>query len=201
MALPFLQVRTRLMAFDENDIPCYTKFIDVTISETHTKKAKVARHPIGKGIPVADNVRPEAQEFTCVAFFSDHPATIDEIIKKVAGGLESVSETYDQLAEIVDLGWKFEVKTSFRTYDNMVLESISVPRASDKSNCIEATLKFVELRKAKSVKVGLPAKTPLKKKAAPKKPKATQTTKEVPKTGLKKIKDGLSSALTKVRAR
>lgn len=187
MALPFLQTRAKLTAFDENDIPVYYKTIDVMLSETHMKKVKVARHPIGKGIPIADNVRPEPEEFTCVAFFSDHAASIDEAIKKVAAGLESTSETYDQLAEIMDLAWKFEVKTSFRTYDNMILETMSAPRSSDKSNCMEATLKFVELRKAKSVKVGLPAKTPAKKKAAPKKPKGAQTKAEVATTGAKKL--------------
>jgi len=190
MPLPFVPVHAKLTAFDENGIPVYFKTVDVMLSETHVSKVVVSRHPVGKGIPIADNVRPEPKTFECVAYFTDTPAAVDQIIEKTAKGLESVSETYDQLAEIMTKAWTFTVKTSFREYENMVLESMSVPRANDRANCIEASLKFVEFRKAQSVRVGIPAKKPAAKAAGKAAAKGAQTAttaaKETSKTVAKK---------------
>ncbi len=157
--IPGIQKRAEFKVYDENDILVFTKEVDATISEAHGKELDVTEHPVSRGIPVTDNIRPKARKYTCVCFFTNYPARPDDAVKKTAKG-ETATEVFDQLDEIADKGWRFTVKTSLRTYENMVIQSMSVPRTNEKANHVELTINFKEIRKAKSAKVALPKRQP-----------------------------------------
>jgi hypothetical protein len=169
--LPGIQKRAEFLVYDENDIFVWRKEIDATISEAHSKELDVTEHPVSRGIPVTDNIRPRARKLSCVCFFTDRPGRIDEAVKKLITG-ETAVEVFEQLEEIADKGWRFTIKTSLRTYENMVIQSMTAPRTNDSANHVELTLTFKEIRKAKSLKVALPKRKP--KEAQPKKAKGTQ---------------------------
>lgn len=203
MALPFQQFKTGWDVLDENDVLVFKKDVDISLAQGHGKEMIVTEHPVSRGIPVSDNIKAKPQQFTMVALFTDFPASPDAIIKKLAAQ-ESAKETYEQLLEIMDLqadGWRFRVKTSLRTYENMVLQKMDAPRTVEKSNHVEITMVFKEIRKASSKQEATPkrkAKQPKKDKGPqPKaKPKPEQA-KTVFKKGVDFAKEKLSQFLGK----
>lgn len=157
--VPFLsEERVTFYVYDENDVLVWTKQVDVSLNENHTKEMLITDHPTSKGIPVTDNIKAKARPFAMVAMFTDHPVRPDEVVRKLTAG-ESANETYAQLEEIQDKqseGWRFRIKTSLRVYDNMVLQKMDVPRNAEKGSHVEVSMVFKEIRKATSKKVGVP---------------------------------------------
>lgn len=163
MAIPFFPKRIKLLSFDEFNVPGLVLEVDVAKSEQHGRTVEVAKHPVGTGIPVTDNVRARPEEFSCLAIWTDRPASIADTVKKVIRW-QFVSDIYDQLIGVQEKGHTFTIETTLRTYNNMLLESISTPRSSEVGNHIECAMKFVQQRKASSVVIAIPARTGLSKK-------------------------------------
>ncbi len=150
--IPYPQTRTVLTVYDGDDVMVWTKEIDVTKSAQHDKEMIITDHPVSKGIPVTDNVKAKPRLLPVVAIFTDYPASPDEIVKKLIAQ-QSAQEVSDQLDEIMDKqaeGWRFKIKTSRRTYENMLLQKKSEPVTVETSMHVELTLLFKEVRKATS---------------------------------------------------
>jgi len=151
MDLPFMNKSVSFEIFDENDIMVFTKSVDASISEAHGKEMFVTDHPVSRGIPVTDNIKARSRPFSMVAMFSNTATRIDDAIKKAVQG-DSAKEAYEQFLDIMDKGWRFRIKTSLETYENMVLAKLDVPRNSEKGNHVEIAMTFKEVRKAKAQK-------------------------------------------------
>lgn len=153
-------------------LPGPTFEVDASIEETHSTAVQVTRHPVYKGIPVADNGRAEPDGLAITVFFSDSKTRIDEALQVTASALQSgtfgtpsVYETFELLRKYAKDVSVWEIETSLKPYDNMVLESVETPRNAASGQALTIPLKFTELRTA-SIEVNVKVKKrPLSKAA------------------------------------
>lgn len=131
--------------------------VDASIEETHSTQIQVTRHPVFKGIPVADNGKPEPDVLSITAFFSDTKTRIDEALavtaKAISKGITFGSSpacfaTYQQLVDCAKNLALFDVETSLRPYSNMVIESIEAPRNAQNGQGLVIPIRFVEIKSA-----------------------------------------------------
>ncbi len=131
--------------------------VDASIEESHTTTVAVTRHPVYKGIPVADNGRAEPDSLTVTVFFSDVKTRIDEAIQVTAaaiskgisyGASPACFDTFELLRQYAKDVMVWEVETSLKAYDNMVLESVEAPRNASTGQGLTIPLRFTELRTA-----------------------------------------------------
>lgn len=96
-----------------------TLSVDVTLREGHGRTAETTDHPIEKGADITDHVRKKPRTYTIEGYVTNTPLT-----GTPDGGIAQA--TYDALDALV--GRVVTVKTRFKTYQNMVLTQLDVPR-------------------------------------------------------------------------
>lgn len=162
--------------------------LDATISETHTRSAQVTDHPVERGANVTDHVRIEPDGLVIEGMVSNTPLSFDQIKRYVrAGGVEiettNFDETprgvrgyaeraYERLREIMDAGTVITVVTALRTYDNMVLQSLSVPVTVQSGDALRFTATFKQVVLVSNKITTVDTSTPRGKAKQAKGPKA-----------------------------
>jgi hypothetical protein len=118
--------------------------IDVAISEEHTYDSEVTEHPVESGSAVVDNVRPRPISVSIEGFVSDTP--IGELAKRREGSSLPSSEAFARLQIIRDAREPITISTSLRDYDNMILESLSIPTSSENGGALHFRATFKQIR-------------------------------------------------------
>lgn len=115
---------------------------DAIFRETHRGSAKVTRHPVEKGVDVADNVKVEPNVFTMEGAVSE--VSLDgQAVARLARAL-------DLLEELKDSGELVTVATPHRTYENMKLTGYDGGRDAAKSAQLRVSLTFEKVRVVES---------------------------------------------------
>jgi hypothetical protein len=127
-------------------IPVAVFKTDASINEQHDSTVKTTDHPVYQGIPVSDNARPDPDKLSVTAFFSSTAVRVDDSVIKLFG--DSPGELREQMKTYQKKGLIWMVDTSLEVYENMMLESMGVPRSNKWKTAIEMTLHFKQVRKA-----------------------------------------------------
>lgn len=138
--------------------------LDASINESHDSTAVITDYPVEVGPDNSDSSRKQPDALTLHGKVTGTPLSLLNI-------LDSTKETrgqaaYDALRKIQDEGRTCQVRTSLRTYKDMLIETISVPRNSKNSDGVEFTVKFKRLFTASSTTVDAPIPDPEVPKAA-----------------------------------
>lgn len=117
--------------------------LDVSLSETHTMRSDVTEYPVESGANVSDHIRPLPFELSIEGLVSDIPLTN-------MGPLRPSGVRHSQAAfEHIQKMWKAQktvhIVTSLRTYENMAVLDVSVPRARDKTGGLWFTAQFRQI--------------------------------------------------------
>ena len=121
--------------------------IDVTTDETHTFDSMVTTSPVESGSDITDNVKLSPDSVTLTGIVSDTP--FGQLAERRAN--EEVSKTYSTFAlelllEIREKREPVTVETTIRKYENMVLESLSVPVNVRTGDSLQFTATFRRIR-------------------------------------------------------
>ena len=147
--LPFVKDRVTFLLHDENDLLVDAIEVDATLSANHRSPTKVSRHPVAKGKSIADNVRPDPDGLTLECFWGNRPGDIIEMAKRYAkGDFQHAEAQYVKLKEARRKANKITINMRIWTYENMVIEDISVPETVDDGASITATVVFSEIETA-----------------------------------------------------
>lgn len=114
--------------------------LDVSLNENHLIPAKITRNPVEDGSMYADNIILEPIVLNITARISD--ASMIPLVPSF--GSKSI-DAYNGLVELQSSREIIEVVTGVRTYQNMFLERISVPRASTDGNSLRFEMTISEL--------------------------------------------------------
>lgn len=160
--------------------------IDATRAEEHSVKAKATQHEVEDGANITDHVIKGGRTVTLNGVISDDPITIAAaaignlagITGSLVGGLggavatgvvaklgsELISnsskpskDAIDTLEEIYEKNIPVTIITSIKTYTNMIMESLSIPRNARNANSLEFSASFKEIRIIKSEVVDIPS--------------------------------------------
>jgi len=115
--------------------------LDASLQENHTSKNEVTRFPVEKGVDIADHVRRQPESVTIRGLVTDHPITFG------GGGVAKRSiQAYQDALVMLDEAQLITVVTTLREYENMVIESLAVPRNASLGNAVELNLTLTEVK-------------------------------------------------------
>lgn len=161
--------------------------IDASISETHVGRVEVTDHPVEQGAAVSDHARVLPETLTLEGFVSNTPLPVSngaltrrnslgvEFDSRSEMDLSRAGQAYTDLVRLKNAGELFSIVTMLRSYDNMLMTSLDVPRDAATGDGLRFSASFKQVRVAESRTVQ-PAttsedktrpKTKLDKKAAP----------------------------------
>ena len=126
--------------------------IDVTLSEEHFFDNEVTEHPVERGADVTDHVRARPVRITLEGLVSDTPIGDLAIRRKEftlingeAFALPS-DESFARLLAIRDAREPVTIETSLRSFDDMMLESLTVPRTPQNGDALRFRATFVQVQ-------------------------------------------------------
>ena len=114
--------------------------VDASLNENHLIPARVTRNPIEDGSMYADNIILDPIVLNITARVSD--ASMIPLVPSF--GSKSL-DAYNGLVELQSAKEIIEVVTGIRSYQNMYLERISVPRASTDGNSLRFEMTISEI--------------------------------------------------------
>ncbi len=126
--------------------------IDVALSEQHEFESEVTEYPVESGSDVTDNVRPKPIMVTMECIVSNTPiGTIANIRANALaqpGGNNPGSpadDAYAVMLKIRDDREPVTIATSLQTFTNMVMKSLSIPRATGRGDELRFTAVFQQV--------------------------------------------------------
>lgn len=157
--------------------------LDASITETHTSEVEVTEFPVEKGANVADHRRVKPDGLTIEGLVSNTPLPepndpsthysegAAEFDSKATFKAGRAGQAYADLLALKDSGDLITVVTGLRTYENLTMVALSVPRdaRTGQSLRFSATLKELRIVSSEIVKTTEPktkGKESLGKKAA-----------------------------------
>lgn len=136
--------------------------IDAAVNEEHAFESDVTAHPVESGADVTDHVRARPISVTIEGVVSDTPFS-DLAHRRGDSGPPSD----DALARLLLLREEREpvtIRTSLREYENMVLESLSIPRSGTTGAALRFSASFREIRLVTSERTTVHVDLPRAKK-------------------------------------
>ncbi|WP_347253237.1 phage baseplate protein [Leminorella grimontii] len=131
---------------------------DVVTNESHTWTADVTSNPVETGVMVADHVqvKPDSLEISGVISNSTIERWRGKFVESILELLNSesnVQKAFDQLRQLLDDRQPVIVYTKYRTYPDMVLTRLSIPRKVGEGDSIEFSATFTHIRRVSTLVV------------------------------------------------
>lgn len=127
--------------------------LDVTIEESHNLEARVTDWPIEGGSLISDHVRLEPRSLTIEGFVTDTPLAFDGLLSGI--GNSRTFSTFYLLEQMWLARVPLIVVSQLKYYDNMVIESISIPKTRE--SALRFTCKLREITTVSGQNTLLPA--------------------------------------------
>lgn len=139
-----------------------TLVVDCSVKEEHTAEVEVTDHAVERGSAITDHARPKPEELTLEGIVSNTPLSSFQVTRAVtqdgvtlqttaqsnnARGMPGAAElAYTQLRSLRDTAKLVTIVTQLRTYDNMAMTSLKVPREDKIGDVLKFEAKFKQVR-------------------------------------------------------
>lgn len=122
--------------------------LDASLSETHASDVDVTEHPVEQGANISDHARKLPHKLTLEGIVTNTPIGVGAV-----PGNQRAETAYRQLLELE--GKLITVVTTLRTYTDVTITSLVVPRNAELGDSVRftAVLKQVTVAKSKTVAV------------------------------------------------
>lgn len=190
--------------------------VDAFVTETHSYTNVITDHPVEEGANVSDHSRPEPDRLMLEVLVSGSPLSGDGDTRPTISSTDPrltfrlttegahldggrMKTAYEKFMDLRETGALVTVVTSFRRYDSMAIESISIPRDAKGAGALRFT---VALKKIRIVRNKLTRAVVAKDKRVGSKvklgPKTTKKAEEPDVDPLRKVVNAGKSAVQKV---
>lgn len=139
---------------------------DVLVNEKHEWSSDITTNPVEVGAPVADHILLNPDKFSVTAMISDSSLTgtfYDTVSRRIISQ-ENTSQaesntqlTFNLLRSLLEDRQTLIVYTKYRTYTDMAISSIGIPRSFEDGNSIQFTVEFTHIRIVSTQTVKVPA--------------------------------------------
>lgn len=147
--------------------------IDATATQDHTLDSEVTDHPVESGSDITDNVRAQPITVALDCIVSNTP--IGLVASQRDPATAPGDDAYAKLLEIRDAREPVVIETERQRYENMVLQSLTIPIAADTGDSLRFRATFKQIRivtnSRTTTKVAVP-RAKKKKNRGAQKPKA-----------------------------
>lgn len=151
---------------------------DAASEQAHEAEAEVTEDPVEDGAPISDHVRPVPRKVQLTVHVSNTPIEqppdqmngvtgsvqafqidkdVTANVMRWSGAFDRVKTIHGELDRLRESGTVVQLVTSLKTYENMILRSISARRTAAVGNALEATLSLVQIRIVQTTTAAVPA--------------------------------------------
>ena len=133
--------------------------LDAMLDESHEWSADATSNPVEDGAPVTDHVIEQADKLTIRGVVTDAPLNASASILGFIGGGSADNKTqsvFDLLNTLIKKREVLTVYTKHKTYDDMVLTSVTIPRSASVGEAVEFSAEFIHIRKVATQTVDVP---------------------------------------------
>ena len=140
---------------------------DCLDSETHEWAREVTTNPVENASPIADHIIEQPDQITITGMISNAPIRgyLEQIGGIIDGSINDdlVAQAFAKLDDLRKSHELVTIYTRYRTYENMLIQSISIPRSPDNGDAIVFTLQAIQVRIVTSQSTSLPKGLGVKK--------------------------------------
>lgn len=126
------------------------QILDVAVSEEHNFEAEISSFPVESGSEIIDNIRILPLKISITGIVSNAP--LPPVAAKRAGDPNPADSAYRYLSGLRTKRMIFPVTTSLDTFPNMVITSLSIPRAPGGADFLQFTCQMQEVLIVKTEK-------------------------------------------------
>lgn len=123
--------------------------LDAAVSEEHASESQITDHPVEEGADITDHVRRQPRRLVVNGWFSNHPILklASENAQGIAGGdpQTRAQDAFAELERIKDAGTLVAVRTTLKTYESMIITSLSAPRDARRGSTLDVTIGLREI--------------------------------------------------------
>lgn len=153
-----------------------TIILDASVTELHESDADVTEFPVEEGSDITDNIRMLPKGLKVEAIITDFslagPSGAGSKRAHASGFKGYAKGTYLTLEDYQEKGTLIDVETGLKSYQNMVIKSLSTPRdAKTGTNAVRTTIILKRIIIAQSQTVVIKQADPKGQPSSPKGPK------------------------------
>ena len=133
--------------------------LDAMLDESHEWGAEATSNPVEEGAPVTDHVIEQADKLSIRGVVTDAPLNASASILGFIGGGSADNKTqtvFDLLDTLIKKREVLTVYTKHKTYSDMVLTSVTIPRSASVGEAVEFSAEFIHIRKVATQTVDVP---------------------------------------------
>lgn len=139
--------------------------MDVLIDESHEWTSDVTTSEVEEGSPIADHIRLMPDKLTITGMVGNtnlQGSFLDAIVGQVVGLLDGsgkvdrMKTTFDLLRAMHEARVPVTIYTKWKTYENMALTGLNIPRNASIGKAIQFTMNFMEIRVVSTQSVDVP---------------------------------------------
>ena len=133
--------------------------LDAVLDESHEWSAEATSNPVEEGAPVTDHVIEQADKLSIRGVVTDAPLNASSSILGFIGGGSADNKTqtvFDLLDTLIKKREVLTVYTKHKTYSDMVLTNVTIPRSASVGEAIEFRAEFIHIRKVATQTVDVP---------------------------------------------
>src|SRR4029077_3803718 len=118
--------------------------LDAVEKEMHHSAVEVTDSPVEQGVNISDHARPKPDEVTIEGWVTNHPLPPPGSAASFIPGL--AENAYADLIDLHDNPRLITVVTSLRTYDDVIMVDLAVPRDAKTGESLHFTAQFKQIR-------------------------------------------------------
>jgi hypothetical protein len=160
--------------------------VDAFIRETHSLASEITEHPVENGSTIADHIYNKPVAISIEGIITNTPMTIvglaafDSFKRFVQDESNDFAQiAFTKIEEIFNKREPISIATSLKTYEHMVLESLSIERGGGNCASLNFSCTAKQIRVVTQKLLDLPKPKPQSECVKPKAKKGLQETKPV----------------------
>lgn len=140
---------------------------DCIDAETHEWNREITTNPVENASPIADHIIEKPDQITITGMISNAP--IRGYLQQIGGIIDGsinddlVAQAFAKLDDLRKSHELVTIYTRYHTYNNMLIQSINIPRAPDAGDAIIFTIQAIQVRIVTSQTTTLPKGLGIKK--------------------------------------
>jgi hypothetical protein len=142
--------------------------LDASISESHVATVDVTEHPVEEGSNIVDHARPKPLVLTIEGLVSNTPMPFGgehtetsrgvDFKSNGKGDFERAGKAFADLIALKDSAKQLTVVTALKTYEGMMIRSLTVPRDARIGQALRFTCELIQVRTVRNATVRVIAK-------------------------------------------
>lgn len=117
--------------------------LDLSLVEDHTRTSDITSHPVERGSDFTDHIKPRRPVVTMTGVVSNTP--IGRIAIERGETTRPSDDAYAVLKRLHEAGDVFVVTTELENYEDMAIDSLSIPRSAQIGDSLQFDVTFKQL--------------------------------------------------------